>query len=92
MHAPATCPYSASMHYALLALFGSESEVLRMYCLHLHRNANYTIASWTKHIPLTFVLNVVQKIFLIVDFELQFLELPSTSNFVMKDWGAEAPR
>jgi hypothetical protein len=64
------------MHDAFLPFFRCKRKVLRVYRLHLNRNANHTTVSWTKHIPLTFVLNVVQKIFLIVDFKLQFLCLP----------------
>jgi hypothetical protein len=63
------------MHNALLPLFRCKRKMLRMHRFHLNRNANHPTVRWTKHIPLAFVFNVVQKIFLIVDFKLQFLKL-----------------
>ncbi len=65
-----------SMHDALLPLFRCKRKMLRVHRLHLNWYANHTIARRAKHIPPPLIFNVVQKIFLIIDFELQFYFSP----------------
>jgi hypothetical protein len=49
--------------------------MLGMDRFHLHRNPDHPVASRTEHIPQPLIFHVIQKVFLIVDFKLQFENL-----------------
>ena len=50
--------------------------MLRMDRLHLHRNPNHPVSRRTEHVPAPLIFHVIQKIFLLIHFELQFCFSP----------------
>ncbi len=61
-----------SVHNPLLPLFRRKRKVLRVHRLHLHRDPNHTTPRRTEHIPKSLILNIIQKVSLIINFKLQF--------------------
>ena len=64
-----------SVHNPLLPLFRSKRKMLRVHRLDLHRNADHATPRRTKHIPPSLIFHIIQKIFLLIHFELQLVFL-----------------
>jgi len=64
--------FRSSVHNPLLPLFRSKRKMLRVHRLDLHRNTDHATPRRTKHIPPSLIFHIIQKIFLLIHFELQF--------------------